>query len=42
MDPNHTPTPHPHQVLATIVDPMDEEINGGEDYNEKERSNPYP
>jgi hypothetical protein len=22
-------------VLATIVDPMDEEINGGDDYNEK-------
>jgi len=22
-------------VLATIVDPMDEELNGGDDYNEK-------
>ena len=22
-------------MLATIVDPMDEEINGGDDYNEK-------
>ena len=33
--PTPTPTPTPDQVLATIVDPMDEELNGGDDYNEK-------